>query len=57
MPYRMLNVVTAIAIGWLVSTGFAGLSFAQDPQKKSLDRRVRSSNKAARLVYPQKTAH
>src|SRR5215471_8380079 len=31
MPYKMLNGLTAIALGWLVSTG---LSFAQDPQKK-----------------------
>ena len=31
MPYKMLNSLTAIAFGWLVSTG---LSFAQDPQKK-----------------------
>ena len=34
MPYKMLNVVTAIALGWLVSTGFAGPSFAQDTNKK-----------------------
>ena len=34
MPYKMLNVVTTIALGWLVSTGLAGPSFAQDPQKK-----------------------
>ena len=35
MPYKMLNVVATIALGWLVSTGgLAGPSFAQDPQKK-----------------------
>jgi len=30
----MLNVVTATALGWLVSVGFAGSSFAQDNNKK-----------------------
>ena len=34
MPYKMLNVVTAIALGWLVSAGFASSSFAQDNNKK-----------------------
>ena len=34
MPYKMLNVVATIALGWLVSTGLTGPSFAQDPQKK-----------------------
>ena len=34
MPYKMLNVVATIALGWLVSTGLAGPSVAQDPQKK-----------------------
>ena len=34
MPNKMLNVVTTIALGWLVSTSFAGLSLARDDEKK-----------------------
>ena len=34
MQYKMLNVLTATALGCLVSTGFAGSSFAQDNNKK-----------------------
>ena len=34
MSYKMLNAVATIALGWLVSTGLAGPSFAQNPQKK-----------------------
>ncbi len=34
VPYKMFNAVTAIALGWLVSAGFASSSFAQDNNKK-----------------------
>jgi hypothetical protein len=38
MPNKLLNVATTIALGWLVSVSFAGLSFAKDrdefPEKK-----------------------
>jgi hypothetical protein len=34
MRKKILNVVTTITLGWLVSTGFAGLSLAEDPHKK-----------------------
>ena len=30
MPNKLLNVATTIALGWLVSMSFAGLSFAKD---------------------------
>ena len=38
MPNKLLNVATTVALGWLVSVSFAGLSFAKDrgefPEKK-----------------------
>jgi len=38
MPNKLLNVVTTIALGWLVSVSFAGVSFAKDkdefPERK-----------------------
>ena len=36
MPNKLLNVATTIALGWLVSVSFAGLSFAKDRDEKKL---------------------
>src|SRR5215510_13533672 len=53
MPYKMLNVLAAIALGCLVSNTLANLSFAQEPQKKlpypNVTDTSHATNKAAHI--------